>query len=133
MAATSAGAFLRSMARAIRSTRRALRRGDHREPRRSASAASRGLYLLVRLAVTAEGDLNDPFVGAADDSQLDAAAACGPERIEQVVGCANWLTGGRHDQVALGEARAGGRSVLHYLADEQAVGVGQADGPAEPP
>src|SRR5262249_50079998 len=93
----------------------------------------KGLCVLARLAVTAEGDLNDPFIGAAHDGQLDGAAACALERTDQVVGRAYWLTRGRYDQVALGEARAGGRGVLHHLADEQAVGVGQADGTAEPP
>ena len=43
------------------------------------------------------------------------------------------LTRGRHDQVALGETGAGGRAVVHHVADEQAVGVGQADGAAQPP
>src|SRR5215831_20316345 len=64
------------------------------------------LRALVRLAVTAEGDLNDPFVGAADDGQLDGAATRGLERIEQVVVRAYRLARGRHDQVALGEPGA---------------------------
>ena len=43
------------------------------------------------------------------------------------------LTRGRHDQVAAGESCAGGRAVVGHVADEQAVGVGQADGAAQPP
>jgi len=42
---------------------------------------------LVRLAVATEGDLDGSLVRAADDVQFDGAAApCGLERIEQVVG-----------------------------------------------
>src|SRR6266851_929076 len=98
-----------------------------------AISAGGGLCLLARLAGIAEADLDGPFVGAADDSQLDGATRCGLERIEQVVWCAGRLTCGCHDQVAPGEARAGGRAVIHYLADEQAVCLGQADCAAEPP
>src|SRR5215831_13529370 len=45
-----------------------------------------GLPALARLASTVEGDLNGPFLRAADDTQLDGAAPRGLERIEQVVG-----------------------------------------------
>jgi hypothetical protein len=92
-----------------------------------------GSCLLVWLAVVAEGYLNGPFVRAAGDAQLDGAATCRLERIEQVIGCVYRVTRGRHDQVALCETGAGGRAVLHYLADEQAVCVGQADSAAKPP
>ena len=45
----------------------------------------------------------------------------------------NRLAGGRHDQVAAGEAGLGGRAVLGHVADEQALSVGQADGAPHPP
>jgi len=67
-------------------------------------------------------------MSAADDGQLQGDAL---ERIEQVVECADRLTCGRHDQVALGQTRAGRPAVMPHLADEQAVGVGQADGAAQ--
>ena len=91
------------------------------------------LCLVVWLAAISEGDLDGLFVGAADDGELDGAARCGLECVEQVVGGAYRVTRGRYDQVALGESCAGGRAVVDYVADEQAVGVGQADGAAQPP
>ena len=91
------------------------------------------LFSVIWLAVISEGDLNGPFVGAADDVELDGAAPCGLECVEQVVGGVYRVARGRHDQVALGDTRAGGRAVLGHVADEQAIGVGQADGAAEPP
>lgn len=100
----------------------------------ASSAVRRGrLSSVVWLAVISEGDLNGPFVGAADDVELDGAARCGLECVEQVVGGGYRVTRGGHDQVALGETCAGGRAVLHHVADEQAIGVGQPDGAAEPP
>jgi len=55
-----------------------------------------------------EGDLEGPLAGAADDVEFEGAAACRREGVEQVIGCAGWLARGRHDQVARGEAGAGG-------------------------
>src|SRR5258708_25789735 len=89
-----------------------------------------------RLCVVAgvgEGDLEGPLAGAADDVEFEGAAACRRERVEQVIGGAGWLARGRHDQVARAEAGAGGGAGCRDLADEQAVGVGEADGPAQPP
>src|SRR5947199_111390 len=60
-------------------------------------------------------------------------AAPGPPAAALPAPPADRLTCGRHDQVALGETSPGGRAVLGYLADEQALGVGQADGAPEPP
>ena len=89
--------------------------------------------MLFRLAALAEGHLNCPFVGAAQDVQLERAAVSCLERVEQTVGCANRPARGRYDQVPLCEAGVGGRAVLHYLTDEQALGVGEAHGAPEPP
>ena len=93
----------------------------------------RGLRLLARLAVAAERHLQGTFVGAAHELQLDGAALRRLERVEQVIGTVYGLARGRHDQVALSEAGPGGRAVLGHLADEQALGVRQADGAPEPP
>src|SRR5215831_7708527 len=91
------------------------------------------LRLLARLTFGAERYLQGPLVGAAHEGQLDGAAACRLERVEQVIGAADRLARGRHDQVALRETGPGGRAVPSHLADEQALGVGQADGAPEPP
>src|SRR5712672_3157018 len=101
----------------------------------SASSAARCgcLCSAVWLAVVFEGDLDGLFVGAADDGECDGAASCGLECVVQVVGGAYRLAGGRGDQVAPGECCAGGGAVVGHVADEQAVGVGQADGAAQPP
>jgi len=66
------------------------------------------------------------------DVQLDGVAG-GLERAGQVVDGADWLAGGRHDQVAGCQASARGRAVFGYLADEQALGVGETDGAPQPP
>ena len=86
----------------------------------------------VRLAVLAECYLDASFVGAAQDVQLDGVAGR-LERAGQVVDGADRLAGGRHDQVAGCQASARGRAVFGYLADEQALGVGQTDGAPQPP
>ena len=87
----------------------------------------------MRVAVISQGDLNGPLFGAADEVELDGAALCGLECVEQVIRAVYRLTGSRHDQVALGDASASGRAVLYHALDEQAVGVGQAYGAAESP
>src|SRR5258708_39028227 len=89
-----------------------------------------------RLCVVAgvgEGDLGGPLAGAADDVEFEGAAACRRERVEQVIGGAGWLARGRHDQVARGEAGAGGGAGGCDRADEPAGGVRGADGPARAP
>src|SRR5215467_16406762 len=78
-----------------------------------------------------EGDLEGPLVGAAHDAEFYGLAMCRRERIEQVIGRGCRPARGRHDQVARREAGAGGRTVLDDLADEQAVGFGEADGAAQ--
>ena len=83
--------------------------------------------LPFRLAVLAESHLDAALVGAAQDVQLDGVAGR-LERAGQVVDGADWLAGRRHDQVAGGQASARGRAVIGYLADEQALDVGEADG-----
>ena len=80
-----------------------------------------------------EHHLHGPFVGAAHDAEFEGAALRPLECIEQVVDTADRLARGCHDQVARGEAGAGGGTVFGYLVDEQPFGVGQADGAAQPP
>src|SRR5215469_294113 len=91
------------------------------------------LCFLAWLAPISDGDLNGPLLGAADDVEVDGAALRGLERVEQLVGGADRVTCAAHNQVALREAGACGWAVFLHVADEQAVGVGQADGAAEPP
>jgi hypothetical protein len=44
------------------------------------------LCSVIWLAVISEGDLSGQFAGAADEVELDGAARCGLECVEQVVG-----------------------------------------------
>src|SRR6202044_1333777 len=76
----------------------------------------------------AEGHLDGPLVGAAQDLQLERATAGRLERVEQVVPGAYRAGPGRHDQVALGEAGPRGRTVVCDVPDEQALGLRQAHG-----
>src|SRR5580704_3062038 len=85
-----------------------------------------------RLAVLAECHLNAALLGAAQDVQLDGVAGR-PERAGQVVDGADWLACGRYDQVAGGQASTRGWAVFGYIADEQALDVGEADGASQPP
>jgi DNA-binding NarL/FixJ family response regulator len=86
------------------------------------------------LAVLAEDHVHAALLGAAQDGQLDGAAGCRrPQRGEEVVGGAGGLARDRHDQVAPGQAGPRGRAVILNLADEQAVGLGEADRAAQPP
>ena len=60
---------------------------------------------------------------------VSSAAWSAPDRSSTVrTGCR-----GRQDQVAGRQAGARGRAVLGYPADEQALGVEQADGAPQPP
>jgi membrane protein DedA with SNARE-associated domain len=86
------------------------------------------------LRSAAERHLDGPLVGAPDHVQLNRAAGSGClQRVEQVVRVAHRPARGPHDQVALGQAGLAGRAVLFYPADEHALGLGQADRPAQPP
>ncbi len=89
---------------------------------------------MAACAVLAEYHVDGALLGAAQDGQLEGAAGRRrAQRAEQVVDGADGLARGRDDQVAAGQAGLGGRAVLGDLADEQAVGVRQADRAAQPP
>ena len=103
------------------------------KPGRPCAGPLRTFCLVVWPAVISEGDLNGPFVGAADDGELDGAARRGLECVEQVVGGAYRLTRGHQRSGRPGRVLRGRRAVLNHVADEQAVSVGQAHGTAEPP
>ncbi len=81
-----------------------------------------------------EPHLDGPLVGTAHHVQLNRArlGRC-LQRVEQVIRVAYRAARGRHDQVALGQTGPGGRAVVFHPADEQAVGLRQADRTAQPP
>jgi membrane protein DedA with SNARE-associated domain len=88
----------------------------------------------AELGSAAERHLDGALVGAAEHGELDRAARPGRlQRVEQVVRVAHRPARGRHDQVALGQPRLGGRTVVFHPADEHAIGLRQADRAAQPP
>src|SRR6266851_12846 len=101
--------------------------------RQALSADLRSSCLLFSLAALAEHDLDRPFIGAADDAQLESAAACHRQRVEQVIDRVYRLAPGRHDQVPLGQAGACGRAAFRHIPDKHPLGIGEAHGAPEPP
>jgi EmrB/QacA subfamily drug resistance transporter len=99
---------------------------------RARAARLRVLGLLAALAALGEHDLDGPLVGAAHDVELEGATPRRLQHLEQVIDRGDRAAGCRHDQVALGEASPRRRAVVGDLTDEEAVGLGQAHGAAEP-
>jgi DNA-binding HxlR family transcriptional regulator len=79
----------------------------------------------------AEPNLNCPFLGAAEDRQLDLTVGR-VERLEQVVRASDRTTGRLHDQVALGDAGPRCWAVVFHVLYEQSVGFRKTDGPPQP-